>query len=343
MRQSTFWPGSRRRGGNFFVLPLALAWSLQILSGCRVDTNAAMVEIQRAVAPDPTCIFAPTNATAAVGVYDPLVDPKGFKLVLLLRNNLQARTDNPELLDQSVNVRNRVNDVSVVGFEGCWAQFSGDVTAYGTYTNSSLLDCTKLPNQSGSIVASGQADEGGLGTTLAYVDILTPTHLKQIFGSAFDAVNLPRTGPYSAVGFDNKAQNYYSLTPTPPDNVATRAKQWGQNYPASVLAPVVVQLRAVLTTQSGDVIRSGWFSYLIKVCPGCVDNSCGDLVQKICPTGVCTDGSACLNGSCTVGGLTTPCPTSPQFSGNLPAYPGTVCLPAQGYSSPDCTSHKVGC
>jgi hypothetical protein len=182
------------------TLPLCLGLGLAMGPGCRANVDDSLVEIQYAVQPDSTCNFGVNNAPLGAGTYDPTIAQKqdGFLLGLVLRNNLEARSQEPLTLDSTVNVRNRFNDMKVIGFEGCWAQNNGASGTLRSAKNGQVLDCSRLPNQSGSLSSSGQLDEGGAAQGLSYVRVLTLPHLQQIFGAAFSPADLPARRPGAA-------------------------------------------------------------------------------------------------------------------------------------------------
>ncbi len=319
-----------------------LALLLLGLGSCRVDQESSMIDILGAVAPDDACKFAAENAPLPGGLYDPLADGSGFKLVLALRNNLPTQAEEPSLLDGTVNIRPRANGVSIQGFEACWAQMQGSLSAFGAAAAGNRLDCSSLPGQSATLAASGSIDPGGTDLALTTVTVLTGAHLQQLFGRDFAPTAIPVQGAQSQVQPDGSSLMLYNPALADPADPNSRSPAWGANYPTTVAAPVLVQLRAVLTRQSGDTTYSGWFTFPITVCPGCVTSSCGPLVQKSCDT-VCSDGSPCSSDhTCTIGGVVSACPQAPRFSGST-AYLRGLCLPAQALTPADCTTNKVGC
>ncbi|HET6343892.1 MAG TPA: hypothetical protein VFH51_03120 [Myxococcota bacterium] len=314
------------------------------LQGCLAASEGNALEIQHVIAPDDACKFATTNNFLPEGYYDPMLLAKAgvaprYTLPLLLRNNLQKRDDDPVMLG-TVNVRGRTGGAHLVGFEGCWYRYAGDVTKFGTFTNGAeIVDCATIPNQSGTILASQNLDEGG-DAQLAGISILELAHLKSIFGDSFDPAAIPDVGEVSVTDMDNVTRDYFSRLPSPPTDPATRAQAWGERWPTSYEAPVVVQLRAITQLQSGQTLRSNWFPFLIKICMGCLYNGCPALEKQTCNRGACPDGSNCpagTNGVCP--NNTGVCAPVPLFSGNLPTP--SACLPAQ-FGGVACSA-PVGC
>jgi hypothetical protein len=328
------------------TLPLCLGLGLAMGPGCRANVDDSLVEIQYAVQPDSTCNFGVNNAPLGAGTYDPTIAQKqdGFLLGLVLRNNLEARSQEPLTLDSTVNVRNRFNDMKVIGFEGCWAQNNGASGTLRSAKNGQVLDCSRLPNQSGSLSSSGQLDEGGAAQGLSYVRVLTLPHLQQIFGAAFSPADLPARGLFTVPSFDANANlNCFGLAPAAPNDPNGRAAAWGSKYPASREASVLVQLRAVLASQAGETLHSGWFAIPITLCPGCAKAACGNLQQRQCPL-PCPTGAPCSGGTCTVGTATVPCSYQPEMTGYLnDLLAPAACLPAQFGGPPLCTTKSVGC
>lgn len=312
--------------------------------GC-VAKDATLVQIERALAPDGSCNFQVGNASTPYGSYDPAFDGTAYHLQLLLRNNMQQRSDNPQLMsDSPYNIRPRANDARIVGVEGCWFKYEGDVTKFATYRADNIVDCaTKYPNQSASIPVTAQIDEGGLSEAVVGVDILTPAHLKQLFGDDFSATEIPELGeyPYRSIDptgrYTGRAYSYAAQDPNDPN----RSAAWG-NYPTTRKVPVVVQLRAVVQLQSGARIFSGWFSYMIYICPRCVASACGDLLEIKCP--ICPYSLAlCTTPTCTDDkSATIACAPTPIYSGYQPTFKDK-CLPGEFFSIPDCDVAKVGC
>jgi hypothetical protein len=129
--------------------------------------------------------------------------------------------------------------------------------------------------------------------------------------------------------------------PAPPTDSATRDPAWGDRWPTTYEAPVVVQLRAITQLQSGQTLRSNWFPFLIKVCMGCLYGGCAALEQQTCNRGPCPDGSDCPAGSNGVcANNAGACAPISVFSGFL-STPGS-CLPAQ-FGGVTCATQSVGC
>jgi hypothetical protein len=326
---------------GLFLLTLTAA-SLQ---GCLAASEGNVLEIQHVIAPDDSCKLSVTNNFLPEGYYDPMLLAKGgvqpyYNLPLLLRNNLQKRDDNAAMMG-SVNVRGRTNGAHLVGFEGCWYQYAGDVTKFGTYTHGGeIVDCDTIPNQSATIPASQNLDEGG-DAQLAGISVLNLAHLKSIFGDNFDPSAIPDVGEIDQTSVDGAVRTFYTRLPSPPTDTATRDAAWGERWPASYEAPVVVQLRAITQLQSGQTLRSNWFPFLIKICMGCLYNGCAALEKLTCNRGACPDGSDCpagANGVCPNNSGT--CAPVSLFSGNLPSP--SACLPAQ-FGGVTCDARPLGC
>ena len=331
--------GARRRSLRAVA---AVLGGILLLGACRANVDGARVEIQASVLPDSGCTFNTGNQLGGPASFDPQVPgaEAGFLLALLLRNNLETRGEDTLLLDNAVNLRNRVHDLSVVGFEGCWAQYGGDL---GTPRQGAVLDCDQLSGSRATLPASGEVPEGSAQSSIILVRVLTQAHLKQLFGASFDAPALPPRGSYSQPDVDGNPQGYYGIAPAAPGSDAGRPAAWGDKYPATLRAPVVVQLRAVLATQTGETVHSSWFVMPITICPGCALAACGDLVQRRCPL-PCADGSACNSGVCTIGGATSPCAYGPRMTGYVnDVQAPAACLPAQMQSLPLCLTQPRGC
>ncbi len=317
---------------------------LLLLAGCRASPQDIGVQILSAVSPDASCALTISGTPIGAGLYDPIAaaglpEEEGYLLALMLRNNFQGRADAPVTLDSITNLRNRANDVKVEGFEACWA-LASTVTGRGpSGLQGEPLNCAALPTQSARLPANGSIDEGGAALGVVTTRILTLAHLRALFGPEHDPASLPPRGRYSVAGTDGKDLFRYGLAPAAPGPVAGRPAAWGSGYPETLRAEVIVQVRAILSASAGDGLHSGWFSFVITVCPGCQVAACGDLVERKCPL-PCADGSACASGVCPGG----PCQYAPQISGYFNDLNGpTACLPAQGGSPPLCETQKVGC
>ena len=315
-----------------------LALGLMALAACRTDANGVMVEIRRAIGPDSTCLYNVANPAVPYGYYDPTIQPlnDGYLLYLAVRNNMEKRSSDTSLMDGITPVRPEGNSYQVVGVEGCWTQFDPNSTSQTAYENGLVADCNSLPGQSGSIPVSISLDDGAI-EALVGVKVLTPEHLKQIFGPSFDAKRIPRLGA-SSTSINGAPANVFSYKTTDPNN-ANRDVSWGENYPKNRLASVLLQLRTVGRVQGGGLVHSGWFSYQINICPGCSQDPCGMLIQRscigTCAEGVCPASGVCANGS--------PCPVVTLFSGKQPDYNAPdVCEPWQNFGKTDCTV-SVGC
>ena len=310
-----------------------LTMCLLALSSCRVDTNATMLELQHAIAPDATCTYNVTNPVSSYGFYDPTFDPLdgGYRLDLVVRNDLEKRANDTSATDSIRILQPESLQVQLLGIEGCWGLLDPNTTVIGSYDDGVVTDCSGLPGQSGMLPISGSVDDGAT-QQLTTVQVLTPAHLRQIFGPSFDATKLPRIGATPAT-IDGAPATVFSNQTTDPA-AANRAPAWGENYPSERLAPVLLQLRAVGRTQGGNVVHSGYFSFQINVCPGCAQDPCEPLVLTQCLG--CPDGTACPStGVCSSG---APCTSKPKYTGKKADTNATdVCLPAQGFGKTDCT------
>lgn len=307
---------------------------------CLTDLDASYVEIQRAVAPTTTCQFAIGNNPQAYGVYDPALDylsngPAGYSLSLVVRNNLELSSSDTLTFGPLANARDQATNVEIVGLEGCWYQYAGDVQQLGNYQNGELVDCTSIPAQAGSIPV-GQEIDANLGQQVIGVLVLTPDVLRTIFGTGFNiaaVINNSANWSYNP----NNLTVGSSIFPgqlAAPGNSNTRDPNWGANYPTTLNAPIVVQLRAVYTDQGGRTGHSNWFPYVINYCPTCLIDPCGPSSVIKCPQATCANASACGSGANTANGDLT-CSDGTQCSGIIALNGPLVtyiaaCLPSQG-------------
>lgn len=328
------------------------------LWACQVPNEALRAEVVTAVSPDATCNFTVTNAAYSQGFYDPTVDGgQGYSLTMLLRNNMQAPPDDTITLPQTTNINRRAHDLQVTSFDVCWYP-ADQVDAYAAATRGGeAIDCSTLPEQSARIPVNARVDEGG-GLALAQAQVLTLEHLRALFGTSFNPSAIPvlgrvtyadpSTNPQVANG--NQAipeRHAYAFTSEDPANLAARSAAWGAKFPTQRNVAVVVQLRANMQLQSGEQMRSNWFSMPINVCVGCMQDYCGPLVEEVCARGPCADGTECLSsGLCTNPTLT--CSPVTLYSGARPDFFGqsgvTPCFPAQGFATATpLTCANVGC
>lgn len=305
-----------------------------------VDGNGIQVEIVHTLIPDTTCKLSTAGDTLFSGSYDP-VFRADYELFLLLRNNTMARDDAPQLSGQT-NIRERANDVQVIGFEGCWQNMdpSSNPNSFGRYASGTALDCSTLTSKASLPVQSATVEEGS-GQTIFQVNVLSTPHLQQLFGTAFNPPALRQIGRVAEdLNGDGDTLDTDEVTfktdVTSPFVVATRAAAWG-TFPASYTATVVVQVRAVLKKQSGPVFYSNWFAFPIDLCMGCTQSACGDLLQKPCAaaTGTCGDGTPCaLTSPACPGAVPSTCPL--QLQGQVPSFTA-ACLPGQFLTATTCT------
>ena len=158
-------------------------------------------------------------------------------------------------------------------------------------------------------------------------------------------MQIPREGNITLPNYstpDPNLQYSYSANTQSPADATTRSAFWGANYPRHRDATVHLQLRARMTSQSGEPYWSNWAVLPITICPGCLQNACGLLQPRICARGPCASGAACLyNGTCADG---TTCSNAVLLSGTAPNFEATGnCLPAQGYLTIPTTCINVGC
>lgn len=256
-----------------------------------VKAEGSSVKIQRALAPTLSCTYSTGNSSQGYGIYDSNLDylsggPDGYHLALLVRNDTQE-------VD---------TDIDIVGVEGCWYQYQG-VAQLGNDQPSAIVDCTTIPKQSGFIPVAQEVDAGE-GQQILTLQVLQPGMLRSIFGSDFDmsaVYSNPAnyTAPHVAGNVGNQnvlLSTYFNNSLAAPSNTATRDPNWGQNYPTSLNAPIIVQLRALYTDQDGVTGRSNWFPYLINFCPTCLSSPCGFNTFITCPTAACVDRSICGQG-----------------------------------------------
>ena len=323
---------------------LSLSLTALGTSAC-ADGNGAMVQLQTAVKPDTVCNVTASNPTITAGFYDPAMSDQGYSLSIAARNNASLNTEDPFTLG-AANIHRPTTDATISAWEACWFVDSDPNRSYSQYGQSvdkePLVDCSTLKSQSATLPGTGSLAAGGLVQSVLGAQVLTPSHLKTLFGSAFNAQALPLVGVYTA-GYLDKTATFLSLAVQEPANLSTRDPNWA-NFPTSRSATVVVQLRARWQMQGGLTGVSNWLSFPISVCPGCLSRSCGDLIQSncaICPN----DSGGCSGGKCISDG-TTPCTTQTRFTGPLVAF-GTAgaaaCLPEDGFTAVSCTTNSLTC
>jgi hypothetical protein len=306
--------------------------------------TASYVELLHAVEPDTSCKFAIDNPVSSQGFYDPTVNlSQGYYATFALQNNLAKAGDDIVSAGEITNVHGEVNDLRVMGFEGCWYSVDDTTFPYGADSNG-MVDCARLPGQSGWLPVTQTVAEG-LDKQVATVSVLDLVHLRQVFGEGFDPIKIPPEGSLKLPNYsttDPNLQYNYSASTESPADLATRSPFWGANYPQHRDATVHLQVRARMMTQSGELYWSNWAVLPITICPGCLQNSCGLLQPRVCARGPCASGAACLyNGTCADG---TSCSNATLLSGTVPNFGATgTCLPAQGYLSLPITCVNVGC
>lgn len=329
-------------------------------AACLVDMDAVSVEIQRALAPTAACTYEAGNLAQPYGIYDVNLDfisggPEGYVLALLVRNNMEQAATDTEQMGTIPNIRDQATNAEIVGLEGCWYQYQGVVQEMGNYQTGQIVDCATIPKQSGSIPV-GQEVDAGQGQGIVMAEVLTPAMLASIFGSGFNmAAVLANPNNYTKPHVVGDPGNQNALLSSvflnslaAPSNTVTRDPNWGPNYPTTLNAPLIVQLRAVYAKQSGTTGHSNWFSYLINYCPTCLSNPCGYNTFVICPNTTCVDGTGCGTGApvtttnppmqtCTNGDV---CSNIIAKEFNVAKYTN-ACLPAQDDAGTNITCNVV--
>lgn len=334
--------------------------------GCKMDDNTRMLTVRNAVVPSTDCSFMPTNAAITQGFYDPWVNSGGgATFAFVVENFISAAEDEPVAISPTGFVTNadaHRHDAQIEGIEGCFFLTNGlDNANYTLRADGSMVDCQSLPEAQRRLELLGMtASEGSKASAQRRVVVslrtLSLTDLRQLFGDGFDPSNIPVVGEQVATDVSRNSSvagqpqeaavaYSYSYTPQEPVDVAGRSATWGAKYPQSRQARVVLQLRARARLLSGGTIHSNWYNFPVEVCPGCMRDMCGALVQKVCGRGVCTDGTPCMSdGSCAAGSPVYCTPIS-VFSGSLPNFAvESACLMAQNYPGtvgPTC--EDVGC
>ena len=331
------------------------------LFGCRADTAARMLTLRTALLPSSQCGFLIDNDAVSDGYYDPWLNAgEGAVFGLLVENFTGATGD--ELVGQSPqgfvdNVETVRHNAQIEAVEGCFfATNTLNAPPHQLRGDGSVIDCATLPEAQRRVdFVSNTVDEGS-GKTAITVRALEMRSLRALFGDTFDPLAIPvigasvSTDPWvnpSAAGLTQllPVSQAYSLAPAQPGNPATRSAAWGQFYPTQSTATVLLQVRVRAKMQSGSTVHSNWYILPVTVCPGCLRDYCGPLVQKVCGRGVCTDGTPCMSdGTCAAG--------SPAYCTPIQLMSGTIanwhvegaCLPAQNYpgaKGPTC--EEVGC
>lgn len=322
-----------------------LAWLLAALiplgqTTCS-DPSGSVVELQAVLAPDTTCTYQISNPVSSSGYYDPLLDQQqlGYQLVLVARNNMEQAADETYTFG-STNIHWRTRDAIITGWEACW---TADPNDYSSYTQTQdvakgpILDCAALAKvgRGFKLPSSGSVIEGGQTQAVVGTYVLTPSHLVTLFGANFNAAAIPQGYTYTANGVQYYGQGGDAAS-------TSRSAAWG-TFPTSGTVNVLVQARATWTTQGGIQGVSNWVTYPITVCPGCLSNACGPLVQGQCyrcPNDEqgCNSSNKCLSDG------TTACVSGTGYSGIRPTFGvvGTAaCHPEEGYATINCTSPRV--
>lgn len=324
--------------------PLLFVLLCSALTGCKTEMGASYAEMMRVVEPDASCVVAPNNAFSTAGYYDPTIDGgEGYTISYLLKNNLAKAADDVVPLGELVNVHGVVNDVQVLGFEGCWYITDATTFPYATDPNG-FVDCSSIPEQTGFFAAPQTALEGG-DLEVASIVVLGLNDMRTIFGSNFDPSQIPIEGNVPALNAtttDPNLQYNVSLDTASPADPNGRSAYWGQNYPTTRAVNVTVQMRARAQTQNGTAFHTNWLSYPITVAPGGLRNACGMLIPKVCARGPCANGFACTSsGTCSDG---TQCSNAVLPSGSQAMFDVSgACYPAQGYPAIPVTCTAVGC
>lgn len=312
--------------------------------GCRQEIGASYVEMLRVVEPDASCNVAADNAPSTYGLYDPTInDADGFTISYAIKNNLAKAADDVVALGELTNVHGTVDDVQILGFEGCWYISTASGSGYSAQPNG-FVDCKTIPEQSSFFLAPQTALEGG-DVQIASVSVLKLSDLQSLFGAHFDPTQIPTEGNVAALNpatTDQSLQYNVSLDTASPADSNTRSVHWGEHYPNTRAVSVIVQMRAHVQTQSGTRLYTNWLSYPITVAPGVRRNACGLLVPKVCARGPCASGSACTSsGTCADG---TPCSNAVLPSGSQAVFNVSgACYPAQQYPTIPVTCVAVGC
>lgn len=300
------------------------------------EATSSTMEIERAVAPDPSCHFGAWGRTQDFGMYDSSLSfltagPHGYVLAYAVR------------YDPSQG-----SDAEIVGMEGCWYQYDDTTRLPGEV---SLIDCSTIPKQAGFIPV-GQQIATSREQRVVVFQVLTEPMLRSIFGDShhMSAVLKNPNNLREIVVPSNPAaeaspdfSSAFGARLQAPKDIATRDRAWGERYPTHLNAPIVLQLRAVYANQHGIAGRSHWFPYLINYCPTCIANPCGyDSWQECRPATCGIPGETCGGGQPTATdppqqtcGDSTGAGSQTQCTGlfALTQYQVTyenACLPAQG-------------
>lgn len=318
------------------------------LSGCRAVGSSSSIDAQYVIGPDSTCTIAATNPILSGGTFDPTLTAArtGYNLSVVVRNNLRTRSEEPVIAGEITNLHeSHDHAVRFTGLEACWYLANDSrLPKLRNESDGGLIECSSIPEQSSFLPADVSVDEQSIGVVT--VNLLTPAHLQTLFGSTFDATQIPAEGAIAKahdLRYLNDA-NVLSLAAESPADTTSRSAAWGANYPTTRNATVYVQVRAHgIVTSSHATDITDWILFPIEVCPGCLRSSCGDLQAVSCPRGPCPDGSPCLKGFV--------CANTQIFCAPQQLWSGTVydptalsaCLPAQYLPATTRTCTPVGC
>lgn len=326
-------------------------------SACHVSNDSTRVELLTAIEPSSTCQLSTSGQPVTLGMYDPTVnEARGYTLSLLLRNNMAPAADDPVAEGPTININSRSRGAQVTAIEGCYYLADG-ASALPPRDGAELVDCSTVPTKLGVLATGARADEGG-GLLAMSVNVLALSQLRELFGASFDPLKIPAEGAFvwpdpsinpSQASFSQSGAPLYGyrfITQAPGD-ARTRSAAWGDAYPSQREATVVLQLRARMQLQTGEAFVTNYLSFPVTICPGCLQDRCAPLVQKVCARGPCGDGTPCLSdGTCADTTLT--CSAVTMFSGSRPDFNGISgtppCLPAQNFldlTPPLCL--PVGC
>lgn len=251
-----------------------------MLAGCTAEEGTT-IEIVGVAAPEDDCTFKKdTDVYVGHGDYDPwgfgFGDSSGYFMAVLVNNNL-APTESSEVVVFGDNVRPAANSVMLAGFEVCFVHVDEPVET-STYNTG----CDGVSEDLSAFIPSTITIDPA-GTALGYAAVLTPDHLQRIFGERFSPGDIGERGIVneSVLGMDYNSNGTLTddirfLGPEPPDE-NNRNEAWG-TYPTQPDTLVLVKMRAIGKTQSGNDVESNWISFAITICVGCLTDRCGPLV-----------------------------------------------------------------
>lgn len=321
------------------------------LCACHRRDDLRSLQLMYALTPDTSCEYRISNDALSAGSFDPAVPGvAAYQMALLVKNNLGEAVDLMAGFSGTSSTPDvEYHPVQIQAVETCWYVADANADALWRATDGAALDCASLPDAQRRTVPAGGFLEGGGGLGVVQLSTLSLGQLRGVFGDTFSPTDIPSVGTAAwVVPGDNSAANalrQYSFSPSDADaQSVSRASAWGDKYPASATAQVVVQMRVAARGPGGGLLHSNWLSFPITVCPKCVLASCGTLVQKTCAKGRCGDGTPCLStGTCADSNFT--CSGATLFSGAVPDFGTTgMCMPSQqlpGTTPPSCI--KIGC